>query len=64
MWQGSALAPRGTANYLAPEVLTGKELSPAADVYAFGILLWQILTRKHPYEDVGAVSMDGFTGAQ
>lgn len=74
----SELAPRGTANYLAPEVLTGKELTTAADVYAvavavvvvvslagrsyaFGILMWQILTRKHPYEDVGDVSMDEFT---
>jgi serine/threonine protein kinase len=58
----SGFAPRGTANYLAPEVLTGKELTTAADVYAFGILLWQCLTRKHPYEDIGAISMDGFTG--
>jgi serine/threonine protein kinase len=56
-----SFGPRGTANYLAPEVLAGEAVSTAADVYAYGILLWQILTRKRPYEDLDSISIDGFT---
>lgn len=53
--------PRGTVNYLAPEVLSGNQLSTAADVFSYGVMLWQILTRRKPYEDLGSVSIDGFT---
>lgn len=59
--KASAFTPRGTANYLAPEVLSGLELTTAADVYAFAIVLWQILTLNRPFEDIGPISMDSFT---
>lgn len=29
----------------------GKKYTEKADVYAFGIILWEILTRLEPYED-------------
>ena len=61
MLKDSSVGPRGTINYLAPEVLLGEDVSPAADVYAFGVLLWQVLTRRRPYEDDGNLSIDGFT---
>ena len=31
-----------TITHMAPEVLTDLLLSPASDVYAFGMLLWQV----------------------
>ncbi len=31
-----------TLTHMAPEVLTDQTLSPAADVYAVGVLLWQV----------------------
>jgi len=31
-----------TITHMAPEMLTDLQLTPAADVYAFGILLWQV----------------------
>lgn len=34
----------GTANYLSPEQLTGSAIGPAADIYAFGLLLLEALT--------------------
>jgi len=36
---------------LAPEVLKGEEYSNKVDIYAFGVLLWEMLTRK-AYMDV------------
>jgi len=41
----------GTPMWMAPEVITGKKYTEKADVYAFGIILWEILTRSEPYED-------------
>lgn len=35
----------------APEIIMGKKYTEKADVYAFGIILWEILTRLEPYED-------------
>ncbi|HEY1375742.1 MAG TPA: serine/threonine-protein kinase [Gemmataceae bacterium] len=39
----------GTIRYLAPEVIDGEEPTPAADVYAFGITLYELATGGYPY---------------
>ena len=36
--------PGGTENYMDPEILTGKDFSPAADVYSLGITAFELLT--------------------
>jgi len=40
----------GTAAYLAPEQARGEDASPAADVYALGVVIYQLLTGRLPYE--------------
>ena len=42
-------AETGTYRYMAPEVIRHESYSSNADVYSFGILLWQLVTREIPF---------------
>jgi serine/threonine protein kinase len=42
--------PLGTPYYLPPELLSGSEADERADLYAVGVLLFRVLTRRHPFE--------------
>ncbi len=40
----------GTPRYMAPEQFDGWMLSPACDIYAFGLILWEAITGRHAFE--------------
>ncbi|KAJ5071666.1 ankyrin repeat-containing protein [Anaeramoeba ignava] len=40
----------GTFNWMAPEIMYGEPYSFAADIYALGIILWEIDNRKIPFD--------------
>jgi serine/threonine-protein kinase len=40
----------GTAAYLAPEQAAGEQVGPAADLYALGVVSYQFLSGRLPYE--------------
>eukprot|EP00055_Hartaetosiga_balthica_P004813 m.13184 g.13184 ORF g.13184 m.13184 type:complete len:1496 (-) comp4121_c0_seq1:184-4671(-) len=47
----------GTPLYLSPEVWEKQKFSRASDVYAFGIVLWEIMTREsNPYPRISGPS--------
>jgi serine/threonine-protein kinase len=39
----------GTLAYISPERLGGEPATPAADVWAVGVLLWEALAGRHPF---------------
>lgn len=43
------LAIQGTMSHMAPEALLRGHISKAADVYSFGITLWELFTGCHAY---------------
>ncbi|ETL95513.1 TKL protein kinase [Phytophthora nicotianae] len=42
----------GTFQWMAPEVLTSQKYSLSADVYSFGIILWEICEGAAPFRDL------------
>jgi serine/threonine-protein kinase len=51
----------GTPAYMAPEQLVGQEVTIKSDIYALGLVLYEIFTGKLPFE---STTLDGLMRAQ
>jgi len=41
----------------APEIVNQEEYTEKADVFSFGIILWEILTRQEPYKGYAGMAL-------
>jgi len=52
----------GTLQWMAPEVLRGEEFSKVADVYSFGMILWEMISHEVPFKNYTAIQVIGIVG--
>ena len=47
----------GTPNYMSPEQLQGSKVGPSSDLYAFGVVVYQMLSQRLPFHGEGLTAL-------
>ena len=55
-----SMANPGTPSFMAPELFDNNEADEQADIYALGVTLYYLLTRKYPYGEIEAFQSPKF----
>ncbi|KAL2464245.1 PAS domain-containing protein tyrosine kinase family protein [Forsythia ovata] len=53
---------KGTPQWMAPEVLRNEPSNEKADVYSFGVILWELVTQKIPWDNLNSMQVIGAVG--
>src|SRR5262245_1000642 len=46
----------GTIAYMSPEQARGETLEPSSDIFSLGVIFYQLVTGRHPFESDSAIS--------
>lgn len=47
----------GTCHWMAPEVLSNQPYSLEADIYSYGIVMWEVIAREVPYQNTNPMTI-------
>nr|CAD7567969.1 unnamed protein product [Timema californicum] len=47
---------KGSAAWMAPEVFEGERYTEKCDVFSWGIILWEVISRRKPFGEIGGTA--------
>ncbi|KQJ99862.1 probable serine/threonine-protein kinase DDB_G0267686 isoform X2 [Brachypodium distachyon] len=53
---------KGTPQWMAPEVLRSEPSNEKSDVYSYGVVLWELITQKVPWDTLNTMQVIGAVG--
>ncbi|KAK9068349.1 hypothetical protein SSX86_012460 [Deinandra increscens subsp. villosa] len=53
---------KGTPQWMAPEIIRSEQADEKSDIYSYGVVLWEIITGKVPWDDLNTMQVIAAVG--